>query len=184
MIQGRPYVDFLISTGLSPTQFLLCYLVYKGYKDEIRLYKEAYPTEDGTMIGAILTDDLYNKGWIRRDGNYIEVTEKFKKHFVKNYYALRELMDAYPAFMEIKGANVPLLTIDTDRYELIYGRKICHSYAEHQEVLKDVEWGVKHKYIRFGIEKFIEGELWLPIRKLRLENDAQIPMEFDIDQDF
>lgn len=184
MISGRQYIEFLISTGLGQSQFLLCYLIYKGYKDEIKMFKEAYPTEDGTMIGTFLTDDLYKKGWIRKDGDYIEVTDKFKEHFVKKYYALRELLDAYPPFVEIKGAKIPLIAIDTDRFELIYARKINESYAEHQEVLKDLEWGVKHGYIRFGIEKFIEGEIWLVLRKLRTESGSQVPMDFEIDNDF
>ena len=187
MINQRVYVPFLMDTGLTQAQFLLLYLIYKEDKFMIEKYKARFPTEDGSMIGKYQTDSLFNEGWLEKDvTGRVFVTDKFKAHFIVDGEALRELLEHYPAFMEIRGANVPLLAIDTDRMEGVYGRKIYFSFLEHQEVLEDLHYGIENNYIRFGIQKFIEGELWIPLRRLRLNKTDNIPDEFsqDFEEDF
>lgn len=185
MILHREYLEFLFKTGLTQSQFLLLYLLYKNDQDSINKFKERFPTEDGSMIGKILTKDLIDNGWVKVGyKGKLSVTLKFRNHFVYEEEALEQLLDLYPPFIDKgDGIKIPLTTVDRYQYSLIYNRVIHYSAKEHIEILKDLKFAIDNGYIRFGIAKFIDGQLWKPLRKLRLEDNE--PINLDIfDEDF
>ena len=185
MINHTDYLDFLFTTGLSQSQFLLLYLIYKKDQDNINRYKERFPTEDGTMIGKYLTQQLIDEGWMILDSKKnLKLTYKFRQYFVIKETALNELLDIYPPFVDKEGVNIPLVTVDKYQYSLKYNRRILKSVKEHDEVLKDLQYGIDKGYIRFGIAKFIDAEMWKPLRKLRLKEDTE-SVQLDVfDEDF
>lgn len=185
MINHTDYLDFLFTTGLSQPQFLLLYLIYKKDQDSINRYKERFPTGDGTMIGKYYTKQLIEEGWLTvTTDKTLKVTHKFRKYFVINETALNELLDIYPPFIDKEGVNIPLVTVDKYQYSLKYNRRIMKSVREHDEVVKDLQFGIDKGYIRFGIVKFIDSEMWIPLRKLRLGEDAESVKMDAFDEDF
>lgn len=170
MIAHRPYIDFLMETGLTQAEFLFLFLIYKEDKKGIAMYKDRFPTEDGTMIGKLAIKQLKKEGWIDVDSkNQIEVTDKFLIHLVKDELALEELIEIFPPFYFNGKTNIPLVTVDKHIYSLKYGRKINYSFKEHQEVIKDLQYGINNNLITFGLAKFIDSDYWKSIRKLREE---------------
>ena len=172
MINHKEYLDFLFKTGLTQAQFLLIYLVYKKDQKAIEKYKIRFPSDDGTMVGKSLTQQLIDEDWLYvTEGRTLVASNKFRKLFLAeadNAY-LKELIEIYPAFYDKDGINIPLVTIDLYKYTEKYFKAILESFKEHNTVLKDLKWGVKHNYIRFGINKFIDAEMWTSLRKLRLK---------------
>lgn len=184
MIAHTFYLDFLFKTGLTQSQFLLLHLLYKKDMKYIEMFKERFPTDDKTMIGKILTDDLIKHGWIKvsKTGD-LTVTDKFRKLYVTDEIALNELINVYPAFFEKDGVKIPLVTVNKFQYALKYGRKIYNSIDEHNEVLKDLEFAESKGLINFGIAKFIDAEFWTKLRPMRLGEESIKLFDEDLDEE-
>tara|TARA_R110000772_G_C13310328_1_gene440514 strand:- start:43185 stop:43661 length:477 start_codon:yes stop_codon:yes gene_type:complete len=155
-------------------------------QESIDKYKDRFPTEDGTVIGKYLQDDLLKNDWVRVNDvtKRMTVTDKFRAYFIKDEDALNELIDIYPPFVTKGEVRYPLVTVDKFQYGMIYGRRIFNSIDEHNEVLLDLAFGVENNYITFGIGKFIDGEIWKVLRKIRL-GDPDALLQLDLyDEDF
>ena len=185
MILHKEYLNFLFKTGLTQSQFLLLLLIYKDDQTYINKYKERFPTDDGTMIGKVMIESLIRDNWLKLGyKNKLQVTNKFKDNFIYEEEALQQVLDLYPPFIDKgDGIHIPLITVDRYQYSLIYNRRVHYSAAEHLEILKDLKFGIDNGYIRFGIAKFIDGEMWKPLRKLRLNTVDSINIDM-FDEDF
>lgn len=183
------YVDFITKNDLTQAQFLLLYLTYNKKYECIRKYKEAIPTEDGSMIGKRAKQDLIDRGFIKqinddeKADSYI-ITEKFHKLFIKDQFvAGNEFWDKYPGFVKIQGVNTPLTNMDRYAFANLYAGRIDYNVDEHIEVMKDLEFGVRNELIRTSIEKFVKSEGWLKIREVRL-NNAKIQEVNSLTEDY
>lgn len=184
------YVKFITDNNLTQSQFLMLYLLYRKKYECIKLYKEKVPTEDGSMIGKSLNQDLIDRGFLEalskeegKEQKY-KLTEKFTRLFIKDVHeAARQFWDKYPGFVNIGGRNIPLTTMDQFRFANIYGERIDYSVEEHLEVLKDIEFGVNKNLISCSIEKFVMSENWMKIRQIRLNQDTIAKVE-KLDEDF
>lgn len=176
MILHKKYIDFIIEHDLTQSQFLFMLLLYKKDKKYIVKYKEKFASEDDTMIGKYLTNDLIKRGFIELKGkkqDRYDVTDIFKAIFVVGVTALEEILNIYPPFIENKeGVKIPLVTVDKFVYSLRYNVAINYSYKEHKEVLKDLKYATENDLVRFGVEKFIDSEYWKVFRKLRFDPDT------------
>lgn len=174
MILHKQYLHFLFKTGLTQAEFLLLYLIHKKDQEYIDLYKERFPTGDGTMIGDYNTKRLLKQGWIIEKEKNLEVTEKFKKYLFDDSVSdlnYSELLDYYPKFFENKeGTKLPLVLADKFVYNSKYSQKVCYNAAEHNEVLKDLQYGIDNNLINFGIAKFIDSNYWEILRPMRLDD--------------
>jgi hypothetical protein len=168
------YVDFITTNKLTQAQFLFLYLIYRKKLDAIIKYKEAVPTEDGSMIGKPSIEDLIKRGFVLKVDEGISadsfmITEKFHKLFLKNIHvAAQEFWDKYPGFVRIQGVATPLTNMDKYAFANIYGERIDYSVDEHLEVMKDLEFGVQQSLVRTSIEKFVRSEAWKKLREIRL----------------
>ncbi len=166
MLEER-YVNFICENNLTQPQFLLLYLIYKNRKDLILKYKQNFPTDDGTMIGKLWIDDLFRRGFlIKEDGNML-VTHSFKDLFCNKIDVAEELLLIYPSTLEIDGKMIPLTAIDVITVADLYIEKILDNRLEHEEILKDVRYGILNNLINLSLKKFILSKYWLGIRKIR-----------------
>jgi hypothetical protein len=186
MILHKFYLQFLFKTGLTQSQFLLLHLIYNKDQKYIDMYKERFPTDDGTMIGKVPTQQLLNEGWLTVNKDRIlQVTDKFKEYYVIDEIALEELIQIYPPFYDKGGVKIPLVTVSKHEYSLKYGRKIYNSYQEHKEVMKDLQFAVNNNLINFGIAKFIDSDMWIKLRPMRLGQENIQGFEEDLsNEDF
>ena len=189
MIYTNEYITFLLKTGLTQQQFLLLFLIYKKEQNNIDKYKARFPNADHTMIGREETMYLLETEWLALSKtNILIVTEKFTKHFVSDSqeWCLNELLELYPPFIDKGGVNIPLVTVDKHVYSLKYNRRINYSVHVHQQIVEDLKYGILKGYIKFGISKFIDSEMWVPLRKLRLNeaNISDVDLDFDFEEDF
>jgi hypothetical protein len=173
MIQVDRYIPFLIENKLTQPQFLLLYCIYREKWEIIAKYKEAFPTDDGSMIGKFPLQDLVDRGFIIRldDGKTVdsfEITTKFAKIFVDEFEAGNQFWDLYPAFVVTEGKRLPLSTMDKNLFRKIYSDRINHDFEEHTEVMKDLQYAVDEGLINMGIEKFVRSEMWSKIRQMRI----------------
>lgn len=178
--QVERYLNFIVKYKLTQSQFLFLYLLYRKKTKLIPLYKEAFPTEDGTMIGKNLMKDLIDREFLIYKGNGTtdikdyEITEKFYKYFISDAYnASAEIWDRYPGFVKINGVDTPLTTMDRYQFAINYCERIDYSVEEHREVIKDVEFGRARGLIRMKIENFVNSNAWEKLRPIRL-NEEQI----------
>lgn len=167
MLLEERYVDFICENKLTQGQFLLLYLVYKKRLDLIVKYKQTFPTDDGTMIGKLWITELIDKGFLIADDKGFQIGIKFKEIFCNKIDVAEELLSNYPSTMEISGKIVPLTAIDTVTVADLYIDKILDNRAEHEEVLKDIEFAKIHDMINLSLKNFILSKYWLSIRKKR-----------------
>lgn len=189
-IDVKRYVKFMVDNKIGPQQFLFLYLIKRKEKETIELYKSGFPTEDNSMIGAFLKQDLIDRGFLTHNiekGNVMsayEVTEKFNNLFIKDRHeAADEFWKLYPGFVNIGGNNVPLTNMDRYQFALKYAERIGYSIDEHKAVLEDLKFGVSKGLVRQNIDKFISSQMWEKLRELRL-GQQQITTVTHNDQEF
>ena len=181
------HVRFLVKNKLTPSQFLLLYLIRTKKQSIMKEYSEAFPTEDGSFIGSILRDDLIQRKLLIKvkEGKTIdcyEVGEELERLFIKDsWIAAGEFWNKYPPFVSINGKNIPLTVADRYEFTILYSEAIGHSIDEHLEVLQDIEFGVNKELIKSNIETFVKSRGWEAIRKIRL-NQANIIKAEKVDE--
>ena len=170
MIDIDRYMDFLVDNRINQQQFIFMYLIHLERVDLIRKYKARFPTESNNMISGRNLADLKERGYIIVHGtnsNEIELTNKFSKIFMDDYECGNELWGEYPFYITSNGRRYPLKGMDKNVFRNLYAKKIRHSLEEHKEVMKDLQFAKENDLIFTGIEKFLNGEQWSDIRKIR-----------------
>lgn len=172
------YLRYIFKHKLTQAQYLFLYLLCTKKLSVIKEYKIHYPSEDNTMLGKAMLQDLINKGFVivhgdPNDANSYEVTEKFRKLVLQDSMeAADEIWKIYPGFATIEGRETPLTAMDKYRFAQIYVERINYSYEEHQEILKDIEYGRLMGLIRMKIQNFVESQAWEKIRERRLKDTS------------
>lgn len=167
------YVDFITKNRITQPQFLFLYLLRRGRVESIAKYKEAFPSDDGSMIGKINMEDLISRGFLIKEGNdnklsSYKVTDIFGDLFLKDRWeAIEEIWTKYPGFCNIEGRDMPLTNCDKYSLSISYVEAIDYSIEEHKEVLKDLEYGRANNLLKSNIEKFVKSRGWEKIRELR-----------------
>lgn len=168
MLLEERYVNFICDNKITQGQFLLLYLAYKKRMDLIVKYKQTFPADDGTMIGKFWLDDLIARGWLERIEENFKVSDKFKAIFCDKITVAEELFAIYPSTTEINGTIVPLTAVDLISIANLYDDAILNSITEHEEVLKDIRYGIDNNMINLSLMKFVQSKYWLAIRKKRV----------------
>jgi hypothetical protein len=188
MILEEQYVKFLIEHDLTQNQYLLLHLIYKKRIDLVMLYKNRFPTEDGTMIGEYFTKDLYTRGFledvIEKGKKVVRVTEKFLYIIINKYEAANQIYEIYPTFLDSNGTHIPLKSMDINVFANIYDSAIMSNVKEHLEVIEDIKYGIENNLLNIGIEKFVKSKHWLSIRKERLSTENKTIHKTVIDNEF
>lgn len=180
MIDVDRYVPFLHKNKLTSTQFLFLLLVYQKKWKLIEIYKATFPTDDGSMIGRAMREDLVKRGFFERINptgdradNY-RVSKKFTDIFIDEFEAGNQIWDLYPRAMVSEGKEFPLKLMDKNEMRKEYYKRIRGNNDEHFEVIKDLEYAIENRLIKGKIETFVKSEAWLDIRKERLNTDLKV----------
>lgn len=179
IIEVERYVKFITNNKITQAQFLFLYLLYRKRYDLLKDYKNTFPSDDGTVIGKIARNDLLERKFIikldeEEKATSYAIGSEFKKIFVDAFEATDELKSKYPAFITNNGVNYPLTLVDTYQLANIYGQRIGYEIAEHEEVLKDLQYGIDNNLIKGKLELFVRSEFWKPLRELRLGTNTKI----------
>lgn len=171
-IEIERYIGFITKHKITQSQFLFLYLLQRKRYDLCKTYRDAFPSEDGTLIGKHLRDELLERGFIDKlDENEVmtsyRVADKFRTLFIDKFEAAKEIKDMYPSFATMDGKNYPLKLVDTYEIQNLYGERIGYEVAEHDEVKKDLAYGIDNNLIKFGLDKFIRSEFWHSLREMR-----------------
>jgi len=188
MLLEDKYIDFLIENDITQNQYLLLHLIFKQRLDLIQKYKNHFPTDDKTMIGQYFITDLYKKGFLENTQingkTVIRVTEKFLSIIIDKHIAAEQIYEIYPSYMESNGNHIPLTSMDRNIFAQIYNEAILSNVKEHLEVLEDIKYGIEHKLLNLGIEKFVKSKYWLTIRKLRINDSIKVQENTIMDNNF
>lgn len=167
MILLDPYINFLVTHKLTQRQYLLLQLLHEERADLLKTYKDAFPSDNGRMLSDYLINDLITRGFIVKTKTGYKIGDNFLKLYVDEDVATDEIYRLYPAFINNKGVDIPLTTMDRRVFAKIYINKIKGNHNEHLEVLKDISYAIDANLITVGIEKFLTSEQWKVFRELR-----------------
>jgi len=185
MIAVDEYVNFIVDNNLTQEQVLLLHLLYYDRADLIIKYKKKYPTEEGAMISSYLLNDLVYKGFIIKSKNSLSIGDEFLKIFVDGTKATEQIFNVYPSFVTSDtGVQIPMKSMDRNLFEQIYIPKILGSTKEHDEIIKDIKYGIENDLLRMGINKFLTSEHWKSIRQVRLADKEDKTVSHGLYEDF
>lgn len=186
MILIDQYIDFLIDNNINPEQYLLLHCIKDERRDLIERYKNAFPTDEGSMINKTMIIDLVDKGFLVKSGKGFKLGDKLLEIFVTPEVAVDEIYNIYPPFINSdNGVSIPLISMDKRIFKELYIPKICGNVYEHKEVLKDIQYGIDNNLLRMGINKFLTSEQWKSLRKLRQQTNPTQNKAIDLtDENF
>lgn len=170
MLLEEPYINFLIKHNLTQSQFLMLYLIHKNRADLMQKYAEKFPTDDNTLIGEYLIQDLINKEFIIEEGGKYKIGNKFKEIFVDRWIATEEIYTIYPKYFHKTGIDYPLEIMDRGVFSRIYDEAILSSVEEHEKIKQDIQYGIKHNLINISLEKFVKSQYWKSLRSHRIQH--------------
>jgi hypothetical protein len=171
------YIKLLEITKLTQSQFLFLYCLYHKKYDLIKKYRKLFDIPgDNTIIGKPLFNQLLERGFIERvkvgnTADCFKIGQKFIKHFIDKHEATEAIFNIYPSFMKSNGQTFCLTAMDELVFADIYYQKIGGSLEEHFEIIEDIKYGIDNNLIKFKLESFLKGRQWIPIRKIRLEEN-------------
>ena len=169
MISLKPYVKFLIDNSLTQGQYLLLTLLYEKEFTLLKEFKAKFPHKEGSMISKSEIADLVTKGFLIKHPKGYKIGDKFKKVFVTSEKAVQQIYDLYPNFMlSDKNVDIPLTSMDMNIFAKLYIPKINGSIEEHEEVLKDIQYGIDNSLIKVGLNKFVTSNYWRTFRERRI----------------
>ncbi len=162
-------MEFCVKHNIHINQFMVLYL-NNGRKSDSEILSKYIKkfSYDGKMTGMD-TNDLLEKGFIEEKDDTYLVTQKFRSLFT-NDDSFEEVFDRYPAFVKT-DKGVPLTLKGSDKYELSkkYHAIVLNSLEEHNELLKDIDYGLQNNLINYKIDMFF-AVYYKELRKLRLNN--------------
>ena len=185
MILEDAYIKFLIEHNLTQAQYLMLHLIYKDRLDLVRAYKAKFPSEDGTMIGQYLIDDLFTRGLlVKSSAGVVSVGKPFLEMFINKHTAAEEIYDIYPTHFHKDGVEIPLSAMDRNVFANLYDNAIQSSVLEHIEVVEDIKFAIFHNLLNIGLDKFVKSKYWLTIRPRRKSYKEQEAINLKKDHDF
>src|SRR5690554_6188664 len=113
--------------------------------------------------------------------DHFELNPRYLRRFMLQVTGLAsELFDLYP--YEIVNGDLRFFAKDAsaDVIAPSYMKAINKSQKEHNAVIDDLKWAIKHNKLQCGIKKFVDTRFWLYIRDLRkrvnpiITDDARI----------
>lgn len=184
------YIHLLCELEISANQFLLCYLHYTDEREDGELIRKGSSmsnlyryAENAEPWDKKEVRDLVDKGYLedphydkdRTYPDYLKVTDKFVEKIIAKKDNFKELWDLYPDTMpnfEPGQGDIKLkLVSDYEELRKIYLKKV-RSKTKHKKILGLLKWAVENDEINFAFEKFVKGEAWRTLEKVKNSNAA------------
>lgn len=174
------YVSFLCKHNMSGDQFLFCCLIYER---KFNLLYKILNERNGFDIDEL--SDLEDRGYLlnkNRDGEFqtdmYEITDKFLNEIYRNEDVMwKEVIDTYPMWIYIEGKRVSAQSTDLDALKEVYLKKIKRAGGTHKKIVDLIEYAKSNDLIEMGIDKWVRGEQWKPIEKIKKEKPVSSNLE-------
>lgn len=179
-------IEFCIDNEISQAQYTFMYILYRinfakkinnvnELEEIIRIHKKYTQFLKTHKLEEIKIEYLIENKFINKVGDSkrlkdYKLTEKFLEQFMEATLMINELWDVYPGFYCADGKTFPLKAGDKQQIGMSYIKKIENIKNEHNEVILDIRYGRLMNLIRYKIENFVLGEMWIDIRKERLHH--------------
>lgn len=169
---------FMLDNNINEKEYvLLLSMYYMNIDDDVPKLVTRYAKKWGVVINLKpamypreVKEGLVMKGMLDRAEDKYILSDKFLDLFVNDYIAGQEVIDEYPGFATINGVRIPLKTESRIVLRELYWKTINGLRKEHEEVMKDIQYGIQEGMLNQNIRKFIEAEYYRDLRKLRVES--------------
>tara|TARA_R110002096_G_scaffold517_7_gene3058 strand:+ start:11495 stop:12055 length:561 start_codon:yes stop_codon:yes gene_type:complete len=179
-------IDYCIEHKITVEQYMVLHLLFCKKISTIKLYANTFPHKKGKFLSEKDRDDLIDRDYLIREIKGFSLGNKFKDIYADKFTAGNELWCLYPGFVRKKdGTMIPLTSMSKQIFRVAYWDAIDGDRIEHEAIMKDVEYGIKHYLLNFGIKKFLEAEYWTKLRDLRLSKSNNLNnLSTQTDDDF
>lgn len=182
MFEFKRYLQWILDVGITEKEYTILLCMYYASRDKaMSQVMKRYAEMRGEYVNGswkMSTDrekaPLIERGYLGRteEGSYF-LTDSFLELFVDEQVAGNEFLNGYPAFLVINNVNVPIKTGNRQMLRRAYWNAIGGKRSEHEEVIKDMNYGYQNSLINMSVDKFIGAEYWLEFRTLRLAEKKQ-----------
>lgn len=168
-------IDYCIEHKITVEQYMVLHLLFCKKISTIKLYANTFPYKKGKFLSIKERDDLIDRNFLIKETVGYSIGEKFKVIYADKFNAGNELWCLYPGFVRKKdGTMIPLTSMSKQIFRVAYWDAINGDRVEHDAIMEDVKYGIKHNLLNFGIKKFLEAEYWTKLRNLRLNKDNKL----------
>lgn len=168
-------VQWCVQHHINLPQFFVLHLLVTHKTSTIQLYAKSFPEYGAKFLTQEDKVDLIDRGFLIPDGSKFAIGEEFLSIYCNEFSAGNALWCLYPGFVrKTDGNSYPLKTLGKRPFRAMYWDSIQGNRHEHEQVMLDTEYGIKHKLLTFGIKKFLDSEYWMELRKLRLDSTSNL----------
>jgi len=161
------YVDFLTINNITPSQFLILWLVHTKDVNNIAKYKKTFFHFDMIDIHYLIDSGWIDDFGIVRNGvqtfNIYDfvVTDKFSKVVVIDELdAYEELCSAYPKWITIQGVKRPAVNGDPYKNAKEYFKCHKNNKLAHERIINITREYFKNSTVVEGIVSYILNRRW------------------------
>lgn len=184
-------INIYIDSNLTPTELFILRLLYLAVDGNTAfLSNYVSNTSNGKEVLKAVLKSLVEKQVINstfkmpQEGEALNIKNiPFNKNFIKKYLKEsnelgKELFNAYPAFVNIKGklcsirnfTKANLFSLEDFCY--FYSKSIKNASVTHDRVMEALEFGKSNNLVNYSIIEFIASQKWLEIEMIRDSGDV------------
>lgn len=184
-------IEMYINSGLTPTELFIVRLLFLAQEGDVSLLNNYLSNVgNGKEVFKTVLINLQNKGIILKSFKFPKEGETlrfadipFNKNFLKRYIKDsnqigKELFDAYPPFIYIKGRMFSIKNItkaglfSLDEFCHYYAKQIKLSSITHERVMEALEYAKENNIINYSILEFVSSQKWNEIEYIRDSGDV------------
>jgi hypothetical protein len=183
-------INIYINSGLTPTELFITRLLYLALDgDSSYLQNYVTNTSNGRQVLRSVLESLKIKEVINlsyklpKEGGSLDIKAiPFNKNFLKKYIREshelgKELFDAYPPFVNIKGRFFSLKNFtkanlfSLEDFCIFYAKSIKNAKVTHERVMDALEFGKNNNLVNYSIVEFIASLKYLEIEFIKQNGD-------------
>jgi hypothetical protein len=184
-------INIYISSGITPTELFVLRLLFLAIDGESKyLINYISNLSDGKILLRQVLSSLMDKKVINntfripKEGEALDFKNiPFNKNFIKKYIREsndigKELFDAYPPFINIKGKLCSIKNFtkanlfSLEEFCLYYAKSIKNSGVAHNRVMEALEYAKDHNLINYSIIEFIASQKYNEIEYIKNSGDV------------
>lgn len=175
-------ISIYIQSGLTPTELFitrLLYLASDGDPSYLKNYIDNTPNGRSVLrsvLESLRIKEVINLSYkVPKEGasldfKNIPYNKNFLKKYIRESHELgKELFDAYPPFVEIKGKFYSLKSFtkaglfSLEDFCIFYAKSIKNAKITHEKVMEALQFGIENNLINYSILEFISSRKYLEI---------------------
>lgn len=126
------------------------------------------PLPEADFMDLLDRNIVVNTGPREIQFEFLELAPLFLKelNLFDGKYAT-DLFDTYPRRIETSSGAFSAIDCSPEEAEALYFKALDGNMNEHEEVMKDLKYGIEHRLLASGLRKFIYSKYWLYLREQR-----------------